>query len=150
MKPFFVLITVFVACLFITRFNTGDYLHFLSGKIAMSAMLLFTAMGHFVYTKGMEMMVPDSIPFKKAVVYLTGILEIAFAAGLIYPPTAEITAWALIVFLILLTPANVRAAQTHVDYQKATLNGPGLKYLWFRVPLQIFFVAWVWFFALYR
>lgn len=150
MKPFFLLITVFVVCLFITRFDTGDYLHFLSGRIAMAAMLLFTALGHFIYTKGMAMMVPDAVPFKKAIVYFTGLLEIAFAAGLVYPPTIKVTAWALIAFLILITPSNIKAAQTHVDYQKGTLNGPGPQYLWFRIPLQLFFIAWVWFFALYQ
>lgn len=149
MKPLFILVTVFVICLFITRYDSGDYRHFVSGRVAMAAMLLFTALGHFIYVKGMEMMVPDFIPFKKAMVYFTGLLEIAFAVGLVYPPTIKITAWALIVFLILVAPANVKAAQTHVDYQKANLNGPGPKYLWFRIPLQLFFIAWVWFFALY-
>ena len=43
-----------------------------SGRIAMSAMLAFTAVAHFVFTKGMTMMLPDFIPYKIETVYLTG------------------------------------------------------------------------------
>lgn len=148
MKPFYILIAVFIICLFVTRYATGDYLHFLSGKIAMSAMLVFTATGHFAFTKGMSMMVPDFLPFKRTLVYLTGILEILFAIGLLMPLYTKLTAWSVLIFLVLVIPGNVRAAMRHVDYQKGTNNGPGLTYLWFRIPLQLFFIAWTWFFAL--
>ena len=143
MKPFYVLIVVFVGSLFITRFTTGDYLHFLSARIAMAAMLGFTALGHFLYTKGMVMMVPKIIPFKKAVVYISGVLEILFAVGLLIPQYMLISAWLLIIFLIVTIPGNIKAAMDHVDYQKATHHGPGPKYLWFRIPLQFFFIMWV-------
>jgi uncharacterized membrane protein len=148
MKPLFVLVAVFVISLFITRFVTGDYLHFLSGKIAMAAMLLFTAMGHFVFTKGMTMMVPNFVPFKKIIVYFTGVLEIIFAIGLLLEDYSYLTAWLLIAFLILMTPSNIKAAIAHVDYQRGTFNGPGPNYLWFRLPMQLFLIAWVYFFAL--
>lgn len=148
MKPLFVLVTVFIISLFITRFTTGDYLHFLSGRIAMAAMLFFTALGHFMYTKGMSMMVPDVVPFKKAMVYIIGILEIVLGFGLLLPSYVKPTAWALIALLILMTPGNIKAALAHIDYQKGTLNGPGPKYLWFRIPMQIFLIAWVYVFAI--
>ena len=32
--------------------------------------------------------------------------------------------------------------QQQLDYQKATYDGNGLTYLWFRVPLQILFILW--------
>jgi len=147
MKPFFLLITVFVICLFVTRFQTGDYLHFLSGRIAMSIMLVFTAVGHFIFTKGMAMMVPDFLRYKKGIVYFSGLLEILLAVGLLLPDYLQVTAWALIAFLILTIPSNIKAANEHIDYQKATNHGPGPKYLWFRIPLQLFFIAWVCVFA---
>jgi uncharacterized membrane protein len=150
MKPFYVLITVFIISLFATRFTTGGYLHFLSGQIAMAAMLIFTAIGHFIYTKGMVMMVPDDIPYKTGLIYFTGILEAVFAIGLLIPQYLEVTCWALILFFILMLPGNIKAARQHIDYQKATSNGPGLKYLWFRIPLQLLFIAWVCFFGLGR
>ncbi len=40
------------------------------------------------------------------------------------------------------------AAARHIDYEKANFNGSGLNYLWFRVPLQILFIGWVWYFGI--
>lgn len=149
MKPLLVLITVFIISLFATRLVHGDYLHFLSGRIAMAVMLLFTAIGHFVYTKGMTMMVPNFVPFKKTVVYLTGILEIVFAIGLLIPVYIQLSALLLIFFLIIMRHGNIKAAIEHVDYQKANNEGTGPKYLWFRLPMQVFLIAWVYFFIIY-
>jgi len=88
------------------------------------------------------MMLPDFIPFKAEVVYLTGIIEIAAAIGLFIPNIRIVTAWLLIVFFILILPANIYAAIKHIDYQKATFDGNGPSYLWFRIPLQILFISW--------
>jgi uncharacterized membrane protein len=120
----------------------------LSGRIAMSAMLLFTAVGHFAFAEGMTLMIPGSIPFKKQLVYFTGVIEIAASICLLIPALQVSTAWFLIVFFIILLPANIYAAIKHIDYQKATYDGPGMSYLWFRIPLQILFIVWVYWFAL--
>src|SRR5690606_35353704 len=105
-------------------------------------MLLFTAIAHFVFTKGMSMMLPDLIPYKREVVYLTGIIEIDAAIGLFIPNFRIMTAWLLIAFFILILPANIYAAVEQIDYQKGTFDGNGLSYLWFRVPLQFLFIVW--------
>jgi uncharacterized membrane protein len=142
MKPLIVLISVFAISLLITKLTLGTTEVALSGRIAMSAMLLFTAVGHFAFTKGMSMMLPDFIPFKTETVYLTGIIEIAAAIGLLIPDIRVMTAWLLIVFFVLILPANIYASFRHIDYQKGTLDGNGLTYLWFRIPLQILFIVW--------
>ena len=142
MKPLIVLLSVFAVSLAINRIFRGNYEFALSGRIAMSVMLLFTAIGHFAFTKGMAMMLPDFIPFKTETVYLTGIIEIAAAIGLFIPNVRMLTAWSLIVFFILIMPANIYAAIKQIDYQKGTFDGHGLTYLWFRIPLQIVFIAW--------
>jgi len=49
---------------------------------------------------------------------------------------------------ILILPANVYAAINKIDYEKGNYSGNGLKYLWFRIPLQIFFIEWVWYFGI--
>ena len=148
MKPLIVLLITFNLALIITKvaFKGADV--YVSGRIAMAVMLLFTSIGHFSYTKGMEMMIPTFVPYKKAIVCVTGIIEIVAAIGVMLASTKVVTAWLLIVFFIVLLPANIYAAVKKVDYQKGTLNGPGLKYLWFRVPLQLLFIAWVYFFAI--
>ncbi len=143
MKPLIVLLTVFAVSLLVTKIFHNTFELALSGRIAMSAMLVFTAIGHFAFTKGMSLMIPEFIPFKTETVYITGIAEIIFAVGLLLPDYRVLTAWLLIVFLILVLPANIYASIKQVDYQKATFDGSGLTYLWFRIPLQIFFIVWI-------
>lgn len=142
MKPLIVLFLAFVFSLFVTKAFRGNYDFYLSGRIAMSVMLLFTAVGHFAFRKGMAMMLPDFMPYKTALVYLTGSIEIVAAIGLFIPSLRLITAWLLIAFFILILPVNIYASVKHVDYQKATFDGSGLAYLWFRIPLQILFIVW--------
>ena len=142
MKPLFVLLGAFVISLLVTKLFTETFDYPLSGRIAMAVMLVFTAIGHFVFTKGMEMMLPDFIPFKTEVIYLTGFIEIIAAVGLLIPSIRVWTGWALILFFILLLTGNIKAAIHHIDYQKGTFDGNGPNYLWFRIPLQILFIVW--------
>ncbi|WP_428660984.1 DoxX family protein [Runella sp.] len=142
MKPLFVLLGTFGISLLATYFFTEAIDYPLSGRIAMSAMLVFTAIGHFAFTKGMAMMVPDFIPFKTEMVYATGVIELLAAIGLLIPGLKVLAAWALILFFIVLLPGNIKAAIKRIDYEKGTYEGKGITYLWFRVPLQILFIAW--------
>ncbi len=149
MKPFIVLLTVFVLSSGVTKIIEGAMDYPLSGRIAMAAMLLLTASGHFMFVKGMTAMMPGFIPFKKEMVLGTGIIEIVAAIGLLISKVQHLTAWLLILFFILILPANINAAIKKIDYQKGTLDGQGSNYLWFRVPLQLFFIAWIYFFAIW-
>lgn len=142
MKPLIVLFVVFALVLLAIRLKKGEYMPAFSGRIAMSAMLLFTAMGHFKFPDGMAMMVPEIFPFKLLLVYLTGFLEIAAAVGLLLPKFRRITGWLLIIFFLLVLPANIHAALHQVNYEQATYDGPGPSYLWIRVPMQILFMLW--------
>ena len=149
MKPLIVLLSVFFISLILNKIFTRGYKLGFSGRIAIAVMLVFTAIAHIVFTEGMAMMIPSFIPFKTELVYLTGILEIAAAFGILIPGTRLLTAWLLIAFFILILPANIYAALNTVDYQNAHFNGPGLSYLWFRIPLQIFFIGWTYFTAIH-
>ena len=142
MKPLIVLLLSFIISIVAIKIIKREYDIALSGRIAMSLMLVFTAIGHFVYTKGMTMMIPKFMPLKATFVYLTGLFEILIAIGLLIPRFKYISGWALIVFLLLMLPANIYAAINHVNYQKGTFDGNGLHYLWFRIPLQLLFIAW--------
>jgi uncharacterized membrane protein len=148
MKVLLVLLISFAVGLLATKNFQHDWNFIFAGNAAMSVMLLFTAIGHFVYSRGMAMMMPGFIPFKTALVYLTGLIEIAAAIGLLILSTRHITAFMLIIFFIAILPANINAAIHKVDLQKGTYGGAGINYLWFRVPLQIFFILWVWYFGL--
>lgn len=142
MKPLIVLIAVFSLSLLSIKLLTQKYDWPLAGRIAMCVMLCFTAIAHVAFTKGMTLMIPEFIPLKTELVYLTGVLEIILGIGLLVPNFTVFSAWALIAFFILLLPANIYAAMHHIDYQQGTFDGNGPAYLWFRVPLQLFFIGW--------
>lgn len=145
MKPLIVLIATWIIALFILKGYKGSYEWAFAGRIALAVMLLFTSIAHFVYSDGMTGMIPHSVPFKTELVYLTGVIEIAAAIGILIPSMQVLTGWLLIVFLILILPANISAAFRHMDYQKGTTDGNGPMYLFFRIPLQILFIAWTYF-----
>ncbi|MCF2446473.1 hypothetical protein L0657_21120 [Dyadobacter sp. CY345] len=147
MPVLIVLLTVFAVTTGISKIFLGDWQFILNGNIAMFFMLCFTALGHFKFASGMEKMLPRFLPMKKEIVLLTGVFEILAGIALLFPNLRHIAGILLIIFFILILPANIKAAIDHLDYQKGTFDGKGTSYLWFRVPLQIFLILWVWYFA---
>ena len=145
MKPLIVLISAFALCLGIT-YIIGNADVNVSGRVAMSLMLAFTALGHFKFADGMAMMLPSFIPARKQIVLATGVIEILAAIGLLVSSTINITGILLIIFFVLILPANIYAAIKKVNLEKADNTGNGINYLWFRIPEQIFFIAWVYLF----
>lgn len=143
MKPLIVLLLSFTISILVFKILKKEYNFALSARIAMSTMLVFTALGHFVFTKGMSMMIPKFVPFKDIFIYLTGIFEILLAIGLLIPKLKVLSGWVLVIFLLLMLPANIYASINNVNYQKGTFDGNGLSYLWFRIPLQFLFIIWI-------
>lgn len=149
METEIILLGTFLISLIVLRIKYKQYKFALSGRIAMSAMLVLTTVGHFLFTKGMAMMLPDFIPYRFELVYFTGFIEMAAAIGLLLPKYSKATAWLLIIFFIVLLPANIYAAIHRVNLQTAAFDGSGPEYLWFRIPLQLFFITWVYLSAIY-
>ena len=148
MMVLFLLLGAFFIILITIKLIKGHWQLTLSGCIAMCVMLLFTALGHFLFPKGMEMMIPPFFPFPLALVYITGVLEIAAGIGLLIPRYRKVSAIMLIIFFVMITPANIYAALHHIDLQTGTTNGKGPAYLWIRMPMQVIFIAWAWFFGI--
>ncbi|MES2378010.1 MAG: hypothetical protein V4553_15590 [Bacteroidota bacterium] len=147
MKPLIILIATFALSCLVFYAMQQDANFILSGRIAMAFMLAFTSVAHFAFFNGMLMTIPSCVPFKSFMVYFTAILEIAAGIGLLFISIHYTVAIGLIIFFVLLIPSNIYAAQNKINLEKADYSGKGLSYLWFRIPLQLFFVAWVWYFA---
>ncbi len=147
MKPFVVLVCVFAVSLIGTKLFKQNFDYKLSGKTALAAVLLFTSLGHFLYTKGMGMMLPDFIPFHTELIYLTGVIEIVAAAGLFITSLRATTGILLIVFFVLVLPTNIYAAIKRLNYETGTFDGKGSSYLWFRIPFQFLLILWTYFFV---
>src|SRR6516225_6512550 len=111
-----------------------------SARAALATMFLFTAISHFApMRKDLIAMVPPSLPRPDVLVFVTGVAELAGAAGLLYPPTRFWAACGLIMLLLAMFPANVSAARRSVQ-----LRGRTVTPLWLRMPMQILFIAWAW------
>lgn len=79
-------------------------------------------------------MVPPALPEPAVLVTITGLLELAGAAGLLIRRTAPLAAGCLALLLIVMFPANVYAAMAGI------LTGP-FEQLLPRTLFQIIFVA---------
>ena len=148
MKPLLVLLIVFGITATILKIFYHHWNLDFAGNFAMSIMLFFTATAHFAFNKGMAMMLPHFLPYKKLIVYITGLIEILAGIGLLIKPYRHTISFLLVIFFIVILPANIHAAIKKVNHENGNYSGTDLKYLWFRMPLQIFFIEWVWYFGI--
>ena len=111
-----------------------------SARYALAVMFTFTATAHFNKMKhDLARMIPAYLPRPLLLVYLTGVLELLGAAGLLLPQFRRLAGICLIALLVGMFVANVNAAQKGV-----TLRGKPPTPLWLRVPMQVFFIALLW------
>jgi uncharacterized membrane protein len=103
----------------------------LAGLLAVSGTLHFTA------TRSYERIIPPALPYPRALVYGSGVAELACAAGLAHPRTRRVAAWASAVLFVAVFPANVQMA---VAASGASLGRRLLT--WVRLPLQVPLVWW--------
>jgi uncharacterized membrane protein len=114
------------------------------GVIGLVLTFLFTASGHFVQPEPMAEMLPPFVPARLPLIYLSGVLEIALALGIAFPPTRRLAGLAAIAVLVAFFPANVYAALAHVEMGG---HAWGPVYLLIRAPLQALLIGWTWWFA---
>ena len=93
---------------------------------------------HFVIPRAYRRIVPPYLPSPKALVYASGVAEIAGGAGLIPEATRRPAGWWLIATLVAVFPANLHMA-LHPDEFPKVPGGPAS--LWARLPLQAAFIA---------
>ena len=127
--------------LFLSRRLTLSFI----GRASMAVMLIVTGISHFTNTDEMVSMMPEFMPAKRATVYFTGVVELAAVVGLLWNRTSRLASILLIVFFVLVLPANIAGSLKSVQYGGMEY---GPLYLLFRVPLQIFFIWWVWYFGI--
>ena len=107
----------------------------------------FFAIGHFALTEDLALMLPPFVPGRRAIVLITGVLEVLIALGLLIPRTRRTAGIVSIVVLLLFFPANVYSAFAGVGYG-AKEWGPW--YLAVRAPLQALLIFWSYQFAVRR
>jgi uncharacterized membrane protein len=111
-----------------------------AGRGALVIMFLFTGASHFTSMKyDFAAMIPAPLPNDLWVIYLTGVLEMAGAIGLLIPRTRKLAGICLVLLLVALFPANVYAALNEIP-----LRGEAPTPLWIRGPIQLLFIGMVW------
>lgn len=115
-----------------------------SAPYALAVMFVFTASAHFTKMRhDLARMVPGIFPRPMLVIYITGLLELMGAAGLLIQEFRTVAAFCLILLLIAMFPANVKAAQGQLK-----LGGRRATALWLRTPMQALFIGLLWWSAI--
>ncbi len=110
--------------------------------------LIIAGIGHFVFPKGLDAIVPEFLPGDPRFwTYLSGLAEIAIGIALLTPLTAKlgatpirlIAAYAALALFIVVYPANIKMA---VDWSSREMPDPLIAYT--RLPLQFGLFYWSW------
>ncbi|MCX4097031.1 DoxX family protein [Nocardia sp. alder85J] len=94
-----------------------------AARTGLAAMFLLTGIAHFTQPRrnGLIAMVPPRLPAPATLVTVTGVLELAGAAGVLIPPVAPVAAGCLAVLLVVMFPANIRAARADLGIKSMPL-----------------------------
>jgi uncharacterized membrane protein len=88
---------------------------------------------HLVKPEVYEPIMPKIVPAHRAVIYASGVAELACAAGLLRPSTRSTAAWASLAVLFAVYPANLKMAIDSSHTSSATFKGIAFG----RLPMQL-------------
>ncbi|MGI8883433.1 MAG: DoxX family protein [Pyrinomonadaceae bacterium] len=97
---------------------------------------------HFINPDFYLKMMPPFLPAPLFLVYLSGVLEIAFGVFLLVPRYSRFAAFGLIALLIAVFPANIYMAMNSQLFSEFSPLA-----LYARLPLQLLFIVWTFWYA---
>ena len=115
------------------------------GLWALAVTMVAIGVLHYVRPKPFVRIVPKYLPAPRALVYISGFFEILGGLGLLFPSTRSLAAWGLIALYVAVFPANVYMLTDNVslDPKKPIPRWA----LWLRLPFQLVFIAWAYWFT---
>jgi uncharacterized membrane protein len=102
-------------------------------------MFVFAGVMHFVIPDTYEAICPDYLPAHRALVYASGVAEIAGGLGAMLPSTRKKARVLNIATLLAVFPANLHMAMNPDRFKKVPGGKPAL---YCRLPIQALFLAW--------
>ncbi|OBA64739.1 hypothetical protein A5647_25045 [Mycobacterium sp. 1100029.7] len=81
--------------------------------VGLATMFVLTGIAHFAppLRRDLVAIVPPRLPAAGLLVTITGVLELAGAAGLLLPTTRAVAAWCLVALMLAMFPANIYASR---------------------------------------
>ncbi len=119
-------------------FNFPNTLLRKAGLLSLILLFMLTGINHFENPNFYVSIIPPYLPLRYELSYITGFFEILGALGMLFGKTRKISGYGLVLLLIMIFPANIHMA-LHPEYfpkYSALL-------LYLRLPLQLLFLAWV-------
>ena len=109
-------------------------------RIAAGVAFVVASIPHFTSPERYLPMMPPFVPSPLAMIYVSGVAELAGGIGLLIRRTARVASWGLALLLVAIFPANIWVAVNGA-------NAAGLPsspwYTWSRLPFQLVFIWWV-------
>ena len=102
---------------------------------------ILTGTLHFVIPGVYESIVPEYLPARRALVYASGVAEIAGGVGLLNRRTRRLARWLNIATLVGVSPVHVEMALHPERWKQIPGGRPALLA---RIPLQALLLAWAW------
>ncbi len=100
-------------------------------------LFIFAGTKHFTSTEFFLSIMPPYLPWHLALVYISGVAEIALGVMLLIPKYQHWAAWGLIALLVAVFPANIHMAMYPENYP----NMPTMA-LYIRLPIQGLLILW--------
>ncbi len=107
----------------------------------LAGLLAAAGVTHFLHPEPYARIVPHVLPARRALVAASGLVELAFAAGLLPAGTRRMAGWATAGLFVVVFPANVQMAlDAGSSGTSGLLGNPVLA--WLRLPVQVPLVLW--------
>jgi uncharacterized membrane protein len=124
--------------------SSNPRLRFFAGLVPLTILLVVSGVLHLLWPEPYLRIMPPFLPWPKALVWISGVAEIAGGIGLLLPKFRRAAAYGLVALLIAVFPANVYMAVAHVPF--SGLMGASWAQ-WLRLPLQIPLILWALYYA---
>jgi len=112
----------------------------------MAAFYVFAGYNHLINPEFYLAIMPPNLPEPELLNVVAGLVEIVLGVFLLEPRTRALAAWGIIALLVAVFPSNIYAASANIG-PDGPGSGAGVAN-WIRLPFQIVFIAWAWWYTL--
>ncbi len=145
MAFFIQLLSYWLALWVVSKFLFKNHLksHAVKARISLSLSFIVIGIMHLIDPESLAYMVEGLLPFSTFIVSVTGVIEIVLGLLLFVKKWQKKVAWLIIIYLVLIFPANINVAMNGLAAPGGLPSTPF--YIWSRLFFQPVYIAWVYF-----